>query len=378
MEATGHLRAPRPRDPPAPPHAARHRRRARSDRRGTPRNPPGSWRRCAQPPPLPPGHRATPLGHDFDAGVASGARHDMPSAAHRERAQNLEETSQEGSRERAERARTARSARRARTRASSSTTLERARASRAETRRDDSSAFTFDGFGTTVHSPRPRRCDIEGARESSPAVAVLRARRADATAPFGETRVAAAKARFDAAARPSAARTRSRAARRRARRVADRATARPRAAAVAAASCDVRARGGPSRGHRQPRGGRPRATARGRSRGGGGGGGGGTVGGRRVQSGPGDLARARARREAPRVRGGHARTTDRGGERNAAEAKRALRRRVWRGTKARRAAERTRPRLGRGARFWKQDGGVALGAVMGAVPAPPRLPPLRA
>ena len=52
------------------------------------------------------GHRATPLGHDFNAGVASGARHDMPSAAHRERAQNLE--SQEGSRERAARLRSKR------------------------------------------------------------------------------------------------------------------------------------------------------------------------------------------------------------------------------------------------------------------------------
>ena len=71
----------------------------------------------------------------------------MPSAAHRERAQNLEETSQEGSRERA--GASSLEARLARERARVAT-LERALRVTRRDAFDDPSAFTFDGFGTTV------------------------------------------------------------------------------------------------------------------------------------------------------------------------------------------------------------------------------------
>ena len=125
----------------------------------------------------------------------------MPSAAHRERAQNLEETSQEGSRERA--GASSLEARLARERARVAT-LERALRVTRRDAFDDPSAFTFDGFGTTVTAQ-----DRDGAiskalskaLEPSPSFARDGSSRPP---PFGAT--GDAKAPFDAAA-DSAART---------------------------------------------------------------------------------------------------------------------------------------------------------------------------
>ena len=192
------------RDPPAPPHGHATADVHRESRHLDASKPAGAWLSPrAQPPPLPPGHRATPLGHDFNAGVASGACHDMPSAAHRERAQKLEETSLEGSRERA--GASSLEARLARERARVAT-LERALGVTRRDAFDDPSAFTFDGFGTTVTAQ-----DRDGAiskalskaLEPSPSFARDWSSRPP---PFGATRDAAPKAPFDAAA-DSAART---------------------------------------------------------------------------------------------------------------------------------------------------------------------------
>ena len=192
------------RDPPAPPHGHATADVHRESRHLDASKPAGAWLSPrAQPPPLPPGHRATPLGHDFNAGVASGARHDMPSAAHRERAQNLEETSQEGSRERA--GASSLEARLARERARVAT-LERALRVTRRDAFDDPSAFTFDGFGTTVTAQDRDGAILKAlskALEPSPSFARDGSSR---PTPFGETRDAAAKAPFDAAA-DSAART---------------------------------------------------------------------------------------------------------------------------------------------------------------------------
>ena len=127
----------------------------------------------------------------------------MPSAAHRERAQNLEETSQEGSRERA--GASSLEARLARERARVAT-LERALRVTRRDAFDDPSAFTFDGFGTTVTAQDRDGAILKAlskALEPSPSFARDGSSR---PTPFGETRDAAAKAPFDAAA-DSAART---------------------------------------------------------------------------------------------------------------------------------------------------------------------------
>ena len=62
------------RDPPAPPHGHATADVHRESRHLDASKPAGTWLSPrAQPPPLPPGHRATPLGHDFNADVRSGA-----------------------------------------------------------------------------------------------------------------------------------------------------------------------------------------------------------------------------------------------------------------------------------------------------------------
>ena len=62
------------RDPPAPPHGHATADVHRESRHLDASKPAGTWLSPrAQPPPLPPGHRATPLGHDFNADVPSGA-----------------------------------------------------------------------------------------------------------------------------------------------------------------------------------------------------------------------------------------------------------------------------------------------------------------
>jgi len=194
------------RDPPAPPHGHATADVHRESRHLDASKPAGAWLSPrAQPPPLPPGHRATPLGHDFNAGVASGARHDMPSAAHRERAQKLEETSLEGSRERA--GASSLEARLARERARVAT-LERALGVTRRDAFDDPSAFTFDGFGTTVTAKEDRDGAISKAlskARNTPSPSFARDW-SSRPPPLGATRDAAAKAPFDAAA-DSAART---------------------------------------------------------------------------------------------------------------------------------------------------------------------------
>ena len=119
----------------------------------------------------------------------------MPSAAHRERAQNLEETSQEGSRERA--GASSLEARLARERARVAT-LERALRVTRRDAFDDPSAFTFDGFGTTVTAQDRDGAILKAlskALEPSPSFAR-----------DGSSRPPPLKAPFDAAA-DSAART---------------------------------------------------------------------------------------------------------------------------------------------------------------------------
>ena len=370
------------RDPPAPPHGHATADVHRESRHLDASKPAGAWLSPrAQPPPAPsrpPRDAARPR-------LQRGCRFGCPSrhaerGASRTRAKSRRD--QPGRVEGEGRRVFARSAPRARTRAGRHA---RARAARHAPRR------VRRPVGVHVrrirdhgHSPRPRRCDIEGALESSGAVAVLRARRVPRPPPFGETRATRRRKRRST---PPPTRRRGRCSSRRPARSprTDRAR-RLREPPPWQRLPDVRARGGPSRGHRKPhavRRGPPRDTG---SRGGGGGGGGG-VGGRRVQSGPGDDARARAaRREAPRVRGGHARTTDRGGEeRRGGSRESAAEARLARGGRRRAAPRSGRRRVSGAVRgFRKQDGGVALGAgpalrfrraAASAAPEPERHPP---
>ena len=254
----------------------------------------------------------------------------MPSAAHRERAQNLEETSQEGSRERA--GASSLEARLARERARVAT-LERARRVTRRDAFDDPSAFTFDGFGTTVTAQDRDGAILKAlskALEPSPSFARDGSSRPP---PFGDaagerpsTRAADAAARTPLLAAPGALAAYGSG------------EASPRAAAVAAALRRPRSRrtlaGTPEAARRSratARHRKPRRRRRWRRR------------SRRSAASNLDLrddARARARREAPRVRGGHARTADRGGEERAEARASAAEARLAREAKARRAAER--------------------------------------
>ena len=201
------------RDPPAPPHGHATADVPRESRHLDASKPAGTWLSPrAQPPPLPPGHRATPLGHDFNAGSLSGAYQHTRSATHHERAQNLPTGITGGS---SETDASSLEARLARERARVATLEKALRIARRDTSSfEDPSAFTFTrplgfGFETTP--------DVHVSKRAEPASSFARDSR-DARAPppppsaLGAVATDPPKPRFDAAARmemeiDSAART---------------------------------------------------------------------------------------------------------------------------------------------------------------------------
>ena len=185
------------RDPPALPHGHAPADVHRESRHHDPSRPAGARR--VQPPPLPPGHRATPLGHIFNAPFPPGAHHDTPSAARRERTEKHEEaargSSEEGDASSLE-ARRELARERARV-----ATLERALHIARRDAFDDPPACILDGFGTT-----PSIVSISKTPKSSRFARDESLRSAPPPPPHGATRVAAKKPPFDAIA-VSAART---------------------------------------------------------------------------------------------------------------------------------------------------------------------------
>ena len=274
----------------------------------------------------------------------------MPSAAHRERAQNLEETSQEGSRERA--GASSLEARLARERARVAT-LERALRVTRRDAFDDPSAFTFDGFGTTV-TAQDRDGAILKALSKALELSPSFARDGSSRPPPSTRRAESASAAADSAARtPLLAAPGALAA-------CGSGEASPRAAAVAAASAtsalaaDPRGDTGsrtPFAGHREtPEAAAAAAVAAAES----------AVGASNL-----DLETT-PRARTPRSAASSRRSRSHGGSRGRGTPRRlarAPRRRVWRGGQG-------APRRGAGRRrvsgavrgFRKQDGGVALGA----------------